>query len=938
MRNVCFCWLMLLFAFATVVRAEPPEPGFETVTSGIMKDGTAAKQLTVDLQGASDLYLVATYGGDSHDYDQAIWADPVLYDAEGQAEDLTTWTPKRVQVGWGRLIVNQDHQGRKLSIAGKTFERGFWAHAPSLLHFELDGQYEKLTVWVGLTTGAIRGTVDFQVMSTAPQMPSREEYAGPSRPSAPAVPDVPPVAESPHVVNAEAARRLREEGIDQLVFVRRYTLSADHVYTEHVNSRWMPGGGLCVLDLETGEVRELAADLTRTGVVNRFDVSFDAQRIVFDFKPAANEGYELWEVHVDGTGLRQLTAAPESEPELRARFRRGHGTNDMQPCYLPDGGIAFISTRAHYSVLCDAGDNFTVTNLFRMDGDGSNLQPLTNSPLNEQSPVMLPDGRILYHRWEYLDKSAGNIKSLWAMNPDGSGSVEIYGNDIAFPETLIYGRPIPGAPGKIVMLGASHCCPNNAMGTVIKIDRSDNIRSPETMQFITRDIHALHHNGFHFLDDDGNWVHDRHGTGGRLFKDPYPIHEDLYLVSHKPKGLNWGDPTGYELCLLDGEGRTTPLFTDESVSVWHPYPLQPRPVPPIVTMARDDELAEQGLGRCMVTDIYAGMEEVERGAVRYIRVLEQLGRPWAARKTWNDRRGHAHSVIGDGTLGVKVQHGIVPVESDGSANFYVPAMRNIYFQALDENYMAVQTERTYVNYMAGETRGCVGCHETPNATIAPLNHLPLAMLREPSSPQPQPGEDVAGRVFDYDRQIQPIWDRHCVECHNDQLAEGGLNLTGEPADEFSTSYNQLLALSRSEKQTLGFRSPRNEDAASLGQDAMQYLPPYTLGSHTSTLAALLSGGRVTLRDQRLQDYVDELREAHADVALSEAEWVRLVNWIDVNAPFHPSYWGRLKAEYQGHPNFRPEITLEEAQKREVPESVRRAELLGEEQLAREDRP
>lgn len=911
-------FLVLVLASGPLTAEESP-PAFETVASGIMNVNMEARQLVVDLNGARDLYLVATYGDDCYDFDQAIWAEPLLHDAQGNTVDLTTIKPVAAQVGWGNLLVDRDHRGRPLSIADRTFAGGFWAHAPSMLHFKLDGTYSKLTVWVGLTTGAVRGTVDFHVQATRPRMPDRAQFAKPAAPAVAAVPPVPPAHEAPRTFHPEAAKRLIEHGVHELVFVRRYTLSADHVYTEHVNSRWMPGGGLCILDLQTGDVRELIPEFTRTGVVNRFDVSFDAQRIVFDFKPSAREGYRLYEVNVDGTGLRQLTEPDENAPRP---------TDDMQPCYLPDGGIAFVTTRCQYGVLCAAGDQFTVTNMYRIEADGSQMRPLSNSPLNEQSPVMLPDGRILYHRWEYLDKPAGNIKSLWAMNPDGSGSVEVYGNSIAFPETLIYGRPIPGARGKIVLLGASHCCPNNAMGTVIQIDMRDDLRSPDTMHFITPDIHALGHNGFHFLGDDGQWVYDRQGKMGRLFKDPFPISEDLFIVSRKPPGLDWSTPTGYELELLDGKGQTQPLYEDPTVSLWHPFALNPRPVPPLVRMTQVETLAEQELAACMVTDVYRGMEDVPRGAVKYLRVLEQLGRPWSARKSWNDRRGHAHSAIGDGTLGLKVQHGIVPVEEDGSAHFVVPAMRAIYFQALDENFMAVQTERTYVNYMPGEVRSCVGCHETSNVSVPPSDGIPLASLRSPSVPGPQPGEVQAGRVFDYERQIQPIWDRHCIECHNDQIAEADLNLLGTPDGLFSVSYHQLLARSDDSKQLLGFRSARNEDAAWLGQDACGYLPPYTFGALTSPLAAMLTDGNVTMRDQRLQRYAEHLRQSHPDIRLTREEQIQVTNWLDVNVPFHPSYWGRLNAEHLGHPNYRPQVTLTEAQMRELPESIRRAEAAG----------
>ena len=161
------------------------------------------------------------------------------------------------------------------------------------------------------------------------------------------------------------------------------------------------------------------------------------------------------------------------------------------------------------------------------------MQALSNSPVSEASPAMLPDGRILYHRWEYVDKAAGNLKCLWAMNPDGTASSEIYGNTITFPETMIYPRPIPGAPGKIVMLGTSHCCPNNAMGAVIVIDTSQELRSEDTMQFVTNDIRAYAHTGFHFQDDQGLWQLDKTGTLGRLFKDPTrQAYADALLRTH----------------------------------------------------------------------------------------------------------------------------------------------------------------------------------------------------------------------------------------------------------------------------------------------------------------------------------------------------------------------------------------------------------------------
>jgi hypothetical protein len=904
---------------------------FDPVKTELIRGGDDPQTISVELNGAEDIYLVATFGPDDYDSDQAIWAEPKLTDLDGNVIDMTTLQAVKAECGWGTLFVNTDQKLRAITIVDQHFEKGFWAHGPSRLHFHLGGQYAKFEVTVGIDSGAgSKGSVEFQVLSYPVAMPAPTDYAKRSGTASSPLP-VPPLSDATEFeFNAEAAQVLLDQGVEELLFVRRYTLNANHVYTEYVNSRWTPGGGLSLLDLKSGKVRDLLPELNE-GVVNRFDVSFDGTKILFDYKNGAREGYRIYEVNSDGTDLRQLTFPEPNEADLVAAYGNSgyhHGSDDLHPCYLPDGGIAFVTTRCQYGVLCNAGDIFTTKNLYRMDGDGDNMTPLTSSALSEASPAVLPDGRILYHRWEYVDKTAGSAKCLWSVNPDGSGSSEVYGNTITFPETMIYARPIPDAAHKIVMLGTSHCCPNNAMGAVIVIDTTNDIRSPDTMNFITDDIHALHHTGFHFKNEEGEWFHDKTGEPGRLFKDPYPLSEELFIVSHKPKGKAWSDPRGYDLSILDAEGTDTLLLKDESISCWHPYPLRARVTPPVRVATYDETLAEQDLARCVVTDIYVGMDNVDRGEVKYIRILEEVARPWAARKSWykDDRDGMAHSALGNGFLGLKVQYGIVPVEEDGSAQFTVPANRNIYFQALDANYMAIQTERTYVNYMPGEVRSCIGCHETPDdAPSGPAMRFPSAMMRAPSTPAPQPGETSGQRLFDYDRQVQPIWDRHCTECHDEIEPYGGLNLAGTPTGTYSVSYNQLIQLSRGETQLLGNRKLRDEN---VGSAPIEYIPPYQLGALTSPLIAWLSQGRVEMSDSQLQAYVEYLTESHQDVAISDEELLTLSNWVDVNCPYHPSYWGRLNAMYEGHPSYRPVVTFEEALMRTVPESFERSEEEG----------
>ncbi len=711
--------------------------------------------------------------------------------------------------------------------------------------------------------------------------------------------------------------KTKDLGFDKLVFVKRITYSANHYYTEFINSRWTPGGNLCVLSLTDGSVTEIVPKLTG-GVFGRFDVSFDATKVVFAWKKAENDGYRLYEVNVDGTGLRQLTFPPANEAELVKKYRvtsqYHHGTDDMDPCYLPDGGIAFISTRCEYGILCDSPDNFTTTVLYRIDADGKNMAKLSNSSVSEACPVVLPDGRIMYTRWEYYDKGAVSVKCLWAMRPDGTSSSEIYANDISLPPTFLYGRPIPNAPNKYVVLGTPHY-PQNGIGTVIRLDMNRDIRTREPMTYMTPDVDVRAEGGWHYRKDGTDtWRRDKSGRSGRLFKDPYPLSEKLFLVAYKAPDIEWRTPNAYDLCLLDEKGNTQLILDDPEFSCWMPYPLKPRKKPPVLLSAADPRLAAKNQAAVIVTDVYHGLEHVERGVIKYIRVMEQVPRPWATRRRWGgDCVDQQHATVTKNThLGLKVQHGVVPVEKDGSAHFLVPAAANISFQVLDKNYMAVQTERTYVNYMPGETRSCIGCHETPSSAATATTHsgAVLALRRGPSMPGPQAGEKSGQRPIDFVADVQPVLDKHCINCHGAKDPKAGLDLTGEMTAVFTKSYENLLHGRRQLLPIIGENHPKTGN--------VHYLPARSLGSHNSILVAMLAKGKVKLkapadpRKAKAFSRLPRLIATHAKINLSPAELLKITNWVDTNGQFYGAYWGRKNLRYKDHPNFRPAPTFKTA--------------------------
>jgi len=669
---------------------------------------------------------------------------------------------------------------------------------------------------------------------------------------------------------------------DKLLFVKRRTLQSSHYYTDFIDGCRHFGGNLCLLSLADGKVTELVPSL-KDGIIGRIDLSFDAKRAVFDYKPSIGKGFRIYEVGVDGKGLRQLTFDPPDEQARIKKYRQGwhrfymHHTDDMHPCYLPDGGICFASSRCEFGVLCDAPDILSSTTLFRMDGDGKNMQMLSNGALSESAPSVMNDGRILYTRWEYVDKGAVSCKPLWAMRPDGSASVEIFGNDITFPDTMNQGRAIPGYNNLFVFIGAPHM--PLGVGALIRIDINYPIRTRQPMTYISPDIDVRQEWGFN-NPRNGRWAHTDKGP---LFQEPYPLSDKFFLVSYNPD-RKWNDPTAYGLYMVDEFGNRVLIHREAASSCWGAYPLRPRPRPPVLPSQRPSDAGPKQRGTIVLSDVYVGLYGVKRGAIKYLRVLEQVPRPWKARRFWDgDTYDQQHAVVSKNAhLGLKVLHGIVPVEEDGSAHFTVPADKNIFFQALDENFMAVQTMRTFVDLRPGEKRSCIGCHEL--RSIAPASKFNTALEKPPVTPGPQPGE-VAPRPIYYPTDVQPILDKHCVRCHSGAEPRAKLDLTGTMTTLFSRSYENLL--DRRLLKVIGENHPKTGN--------VQKMHAYTLNSPVSKLIKQVQRGCTG-----------------NDVKLTQAEFVRLVTWVDSNAQYYGSYYGRRNIKYKGHPDFRPVPTFESA--------------------------
>ena len=241
-----------------------------------------------------------------------------------------------------------------------------------------------------------------------------------------------------------------------------------HEALHHLGKRATSGGRLLLLNglHPGGVVRRLAAD--QTGAYLRPDFSFDAQRVLFSCKPDADKTYHLYEIHVDGTGLRQVTAGEY---------------DDISPIYLPDGRFMFCTSRCNSYVRC--GPYIESTVLARCDADGSNLYLLSAGNEPDYTPSLLPDGRVLYTRWEYTDKEQIRVQSLWTVNPDGTGVNVYWGNQSFWPDVLFEARPIPGSQRAIFSGVGHHDIFSGSLGIV---DRNQGLNYPHGLTKVTPDV------------------------------------------------------------------------------------------------------------------------------------------------------------------------------------------------------------------------------------------------------------------------------------------------------------------------------------------------------------------------------------------------------------------------------------------------------------------
>jgi hypothetical protein len=641
--------------------------------------------------------------------------------------------------------------------------------------------------------------------------------------------------------------------LEHILLVKRHPYTPSHNYSDVLDSAFRPGGGVCRLDIprRDGRLEPAEARLTTLfdaphGIARDAVADFDGQRIYFAYRPSdRGPGEAYWHLYAGrvtkGPEGRQIGNLPHEDQPRQLTEGPFH---DYYPCPLPDGGLAFVSTRCHCRFLCWRPQAFV---LFRMDVQCGAISPLSYANLSEWAPSVMGDGRILWTRSEYLDKGADFGHTLWAIRPDGTHPMLLFGNNTR--NCYLGAREVPGTRELCCTL-ISHGGDLN--GPIGLVDVGQGPRGIDAITNITPDVAPHYHM---------SWAQRE------CFRDPTPVSRDYFLVSHAPADR-------FGLYVIDRWGNRELLYLDPAMGSVCPTPLLARPAPPVLrgdVAETDDEP-----GEFAVADVYRGLgPEVPRGSVKYLRVCQEV-RSELEPVPGGYRSDHppfqdfyatpTHKVTGPNgwpTYVAKASLGIVPVEADGSARFTVPSGKVLYFQLLDEDLNEIQRMRSVVQLQPGERRSCIGCHES--RTSAPPVGSSLALAREPRPLEPP---SWGAEPFSYEKVVQPVWNARCVGCH-DARDKRHIDLTAAlDADRVPASYRTLISQGWVHYFDMTW-----------GQEHRK-AEPRSFGTLRSRLWKLLDAG-------------------HEGVTLSRDERHRIKCWIDLNCPLWPDYRFRLDRPLAG---------------------------------------
>lgn len=632
------------------------------------------------------------------------------------------------------------------------------------------------------------------------------------------------------------------------------------------------------------------------GSIRGMDLVWEANKLLFSLwhQPIngaqfASKNARLYEMDLTSGAIVPLTDAP--------------GYNDIEPCFLPDGGYVFASDRSSFGNQC-AGpilQNKRCTTLYRLDPKRADKPvAISNNKDFDRHPAVLNSGNIVFLHWEYQERGLYSSHVAWRCRPDGSNMDAYYKQHISLPYSIRCVRQVPNSDLHVATVQGHHSGEN---GALILFNPSRGPNNQEAMWLVSPGVTPIEGGlgplARQLVPEGG--LENRGGS----FIHPFPMSEKAFLVGNDLTPHK----SDFALYYVDVWGNRELLHRDKDMSCFVPMALRPRQRPPVVA---DIVKREMTYATAFVEDVYRDLPGVTKGTVKFLRVSQSLMLPapvYREDSAWN--YNHLHFLPGDATA----RHfgywlwspsrtvGLVRVGNDGSAFFKVPAGTPIYLQALDANYCEIRRMRTSFTLQRGEFRGCTGCHESRLETGRTRQAYSSALLASgPQTPVPPTWGENA--VLDFRLHIQPIFDAHCVTCHGEKKPDGGIELTAREIGGFSQSYRALFGLKPADPtpikeldwhlvlepqaQGVAYITGKEADAILKQMQANQWpgqlvaisdrqgdssiTQPLQFGSNKSRLI------RVLLDDAKVHQSVRAKMPAE--------QWLALVTWVDYNATYH----------------------------------------------------
>jgi Tol biopolymer transport system component len=471
-------------------------------------------------------------------------------------------------------------------------------------------------------------------------------------------------------------------------------------------------------------------------------ISFDASHILFAGKRTAGDDWNIYEMDIDGSNVRQITNGIGNcrSPGYQATL---YTIVSSEPWYQ----LTFVGMDKKDTDAYGAG---STTNLYSCKLDGSEVRRLTYNLTDNMDPFIMSDGRLLF-----------SSRHSSALNPEFAGHISLFGINIDGTDYALF----QSDKGKLIK--RMPCTTTKGLAVFIESDRFRGDGAGSIGCTLLR--RPLHSYRPITTESDG------------LFHSPSPLADGRILVSRRSSD----DMDTYGIyCLDPSTGQRELVFDSPDYHDIQAKMVYPRPEPD----GRSSVVTEKDPnGKLYCLDVYISdlykPEWMTRGTVKRLRVLEGLPDIEAS----GGAKVPADSCDGTTLIVQRRILGEIDVDEDGSFNIEIPANTPVELQTLDADGMALRS-CGWIWARNHEPRGCIGCHE--DGELTPENVLVDAVIR-PSVKLNLPVE--RRRTVDFKRDVIPIISNKCIQCHG--KSDSVLCLTEDSnidADK-ETIYSRLLA-------------------------------------------------------------------------------------------------------------------------------------------------